>query len=206
MIGQKFNKLTVIAEVKTNGKNKQWKCICDCGKETIARQSRLQNGDKKSCGCFGFEQISTINKKHGRYKHPLYCIWLGMIQRCTKKNQHNYSRYGGRGIKVCDRWFDIENFIADMGERPSLKHTLERVNNDGDYGPDNCCWATMKEQSLNKRQAHILTFNGKSQTLREWADELHIKYSTLACRVDLYGWTTEKALTTPVASRNRKKA
>lgn len=147
------------------------------------------------------ENARMLNWKHGLYKHPLYNTWLNMVQRCTDPTRQNYPRYGGRGVTVCERWMDVANFIADMGERPA-GFTLERIDNAKGYSPENCKWASTKEQALNKRQAHHLTLNGRTQTIREWADELHIKYSTLACRVDLYGWSDEKALTTPVAKRS----
>ena len=164
MIGEKFNRLTVIAESEkiANGKNSMqsaWLCKCECGAEFIAAQYKLKSGRTKSCGCFASEAASAKRKlipnalNHGHASHgrlsPTYITWSGMIQRCTYEGNKRWNNYGGRGIRVCEEWKKFENFLKDMGVRPTGK-TLDRINVNGNYEPSNCRWATNKEQSLNK--------------------------------------------------------
>lgn len=124
-----------------------------------------------------------------------------MRNRCRNPKYPMYHRYGGRGIVVCERWNDFANFFADMGPRPSPSHTLERINNDGNYEPGNVRWATTAEQNRNTGQNVLLTFGGKTQTMIDWAIELGMKYSTLQSRI-WKGWTVERALTTPVMTHS----
>lgn len=152
-----------------------------------------------------YSHIRQLNWRHGLYQHPAYNSWLGMMQRCFNPKATKYPKYGACGITVCERWLDINNFIKDMGERLS-GYTIERKNNKGNYEPDNCYWAPMSVQALNKSSNHIIDFDGKSQTLKEWATELGMKYSTLATRLMCYHWSIERALTEavhPRQSRNR---
>lgn len=120
-------------------------------------------------------------KTHGHSHTPTYNTWLRIISRCTKPSHHNYKYYGGRGITVCERWLKFENFYADMGERPKGK-TVERVDNNKGYSPDNCRWATMKEQSNNRRSNKPITFNGETLTRSQWAERLGIHVSTMYLR------------------------
>lgn len=132
---------------------------------------------------------------HGLSYTREYQVWRDMIRRCTDPRSEKYHRYGGRGITVCQRWLDsVEAFVADVGKAPSRKHMLDRIDNDGNYEPDNVRWATNKEQSLNKSQNRPLTFQGRTQTIGEWAKELGIKRTTIRMRLDEYGWTVEQAL------------
>ena len=121
-----------------------------------------------------------------RVRHPLWAIWHGMTQRCTNSNRSDYKYYGERGISVCDRWKTLQNFIDDMGPRPTLKHTLDRIDNDGDYEPSNCRWATKQEQSTNSRSALQITARGRTQTLSAWARELEMSVSGLHRRWHTY--------------------
>ena len=128
---------------------------------------------------------------------PEYEIWQGMRKRCTNPNTRAYKYYGGRGIKVCERWMDsFESFFADMGKRPSPTHSIDRIDNDKDYSPDNCRWATKTEQSRNQRRNHLLTLGGETLTLAEWAERHQQKYSVVLFRL-AHGWDAWKALTTP---------
>jgi hypothetical protein len=134
----------------------------------------------------------------GRKRTPEYAAWDAMIQRCENKNHPSYPNYGGRGIKVCDRWRDDYNsFLEDMGRRPSPEHSIERKGNDGHYCLDNCVWGTLNEQHSNTRANVWLTHDGRTMTVRQWATELGINYQTLGNRVR-NGWTAEEALTTPI--------
>lgn len=151
--GMKFGRLLVVSE---HGRSKDsrvlWKCMCDCGKETIVQASHLKSGRIKSCGCLRNETSKKVNITHGKSKTPEYKTWCGMIKRCQNRNCTGYSDYGGRGIAVCERWLKFENFLEDMGMRPSKYHSIERKNVNGNYEPDNCKWASPTEQSRNTRK------------------------------------------------------
>ncbi|WNM52938.1 HNH endonuclease [Staphylococcus phage S-CoN_Ph10] len=155
MIGKKFGRLTVLEEEKerVNGRI-CYKCKCECGNTIITKGKYLRNGDTKSCGCLVKEtsmRIGSKNKTHGLSKLPEYNVYTTMINRCNNPNHDRYHRYGGRGIKVCDRWLEsFENFYENMGNRPSSKHQIDRINNDGDYTPENCRWVTPYENAINK--------------------------------------------------------
>lgn len=131
---------------------------------------------------------------HGVCKIPGHNSWCGMIQRCTNPKNPKWHRYGGRGIKVCDRWLKFENFYEDMGEKPKGL-SIDRINNDGDYCPENCRWATPKEQARNKSTSRNITFNGRTQTLEAWSEEIGISSRALECRLFRLGWEVEKAFT-----------
>lgn len=135
--------------------------------------------------------------------HPLYRTWLMMKTRCYNRNFHKFKDYGARGIRVCDRWrHDFATFLADVGERPSPIHQIERKDNDGHYEPSNVVWATPTQQGRNKRNNVILTFQGRSMCLSAWAEEIEIGFATLSARVRA-GWSTERALTTRASLSNR---
>ncbi len=135
------------------------------------------------------------NLKHGKWQSSEYNTWHRMIQRTTNPNDTRYDRYGGRGITVCERWRSFENFYADMGDKPSVGMSIERINNDLGYFPENCKWATSKEQSNNTCRNHLITFEGRTQTITQWAREKGIKPVTLNSRFR-NGWSVERALTT----------
>jgi hypothetical protein len=147
--------------------------------------------------------VSAANKTHGRTKSPEYGSWRAIVTRCTKPTAQQFRDYGGRGITICDRWrASFEDFLADMGERPGPGYSVEREDNDGPYSPDNCRWATAKEQVRNRRNTHFLTLNGVTKSLQEWAEELGISARTLYTRIFAYGWPVERALVEQVKVRN----
>ena len=141
-----------------------------------------------------------MNFKHGKSKTPSYGIWRAMHDRCKNPKSHAWDLYGGRGITVCEEWGSFENFYADMGDVPAGM-SLDRKNNDKGYSPDNCRWASREEQGRNRRTNHHLTYQGKTQCIADWADELGMSPSTILSRVLGMGWTTERALTQPVRHR-----
>ena len=151
--GQIFGRL-VLVEYIGGGK---WRCECECGNEKIADTNNLVKGHITSCGCWRKERASKLNKKYedNLYGSSEYLAWRNMMVRCYKEWSHNYKWYGARGIKVCERWHNFVNFYADMGPKPSPELTLERKDNDKDYSPDNCKWATQKEQQNNRRIGDI---------------------------------------------------
>jgi hypothetical protein len=142
---------------------------------------------------------NPVRLRHGYTGKPEYYIWTSMVQRCTNPQAKQYDDYGGRGIKVCDRWRLFDNFLADMGPRPEgtypsgrTKYTIERKDNDGDYTPKNCVWATYRQQARNKKKAHMITYRGKTQSLVVWAEELGLNYKTAHTRLSR-GWTVSQA-------------
>lgn len=141
-------------------------------------------------------------RNHGQSETDTYKIWQGISKRCYNKNSQNYHLYGGRGIGVAERWLDYEKFLADMGERPSKEHTIERINHSGHYEPKNCRWATKLEQARNKRNNRIITVNGEARCLAEWIAVLGVSESTIKDRIYKLGWSEESAITKPVANRN----
>ena len=206
--GIKFNYLTMIERIGTNKYQQAlWLCKCDCGETTIAIGSEVKSGKKKSCGCYKTSRLIKRVTTHGLYDTRLHHTWGNMKDRCYNKNSGEYYAYGGRGIAVCEEW--RHNFQAfydwAVSHGYSDNLTIERVNVDGNYEPQNCKWATRKEQMNNTRRNRKLTYNGKVQTLQQWADETGIRVQTLWIRLD-HGWDVEKALTTPVKQYKKRGA
>lgn len=153
MVGFVSGRLTVVSQHSQKpGGEYLWLCRCECGGSSISAGYELRSGHTRSCGCLAKEALSRRMKKHGLSHLPEFKIWMGMIRRCTDRKMINYDRYGGRGIKVCDEWAEsFANFYRDMGNRPSPKHSIDRINNEKGYSADNCRWATASEQAQNKR-------------------------------------------------------
>ena len=213
LTGQTFGRLTVI---ERKGSDKQrnalWECLCTCGNTTVVAAIELRRGHTKSCGCLKIEMAKTNdwNIKQVKYGNdvrrcqewPEYGVWKRMRQRCNGIFCAEYARYGGRGIKVCARWNNFQNFLTDMGPRPSKRHSIEREDNDGDYEPTNCRWSTETEQNNNRRNNRVLEYDDKSMTVAQWARYLDINYKVLNARINRFKWSIEKALTTPVKRRS----
>ena len=179
---------------RPNGQS-MWRCRCDCGTVKDVGLSGLRKGSSRSCGC----RKHDCRTRHGMaHKTPEYNVWVKMRQRCNNANDKSYRDYGGRGITVCKRWSSFDAFYDDMGPRPSAQHSIERVNNALGYTKANCIWATRTTQNNNTRATRRITFDGKTLSLSEWADSLGVRRSVISQRLVRYGWTAERALTTPV--------
>lgn len=201
LTGRHFGKLEVLKRAE-NGKNGaiRWLCLCDCGNKTIVQGSNLKNGRTSSCGCNMYSGVT----KHGHYGERIYNVWDKMRNRCNNMNYDAYESYGGRGIKVCDEWNDFETFYNwSMTHGYSDNLTLDRVDNDDGYSPENCRWATRKEQARNRRSSRWFTYGGKTLTMIEWSEVTGIPYHTLSDRINEYGWDIERALTTPTRKMNK---
>ncbi len=204
LTGQRFGRLVVKCLA---GRDKYggalWMCICDCGNITTPYGSSLTTGDTRSCGCLSRELTAKrghSSATHGMSNSKVWKAWKMMRQRCANPNNKNYSDYGGRGIKVCDRWNSFDAFLADMGEPPTPDHTLDRINTNGDYEPGNCRWSTMKEQCNNRRSNRVIVYLGESKTMTEWAEKFGMRDNVLLKRLKS-GWSIAKALTTPVRAQ-----
>jgi hypothetical protein len=205
LLGQKFGKLTVVRFAGRNhgkSRNVSWECLCDCGNTTVTSSGHLRSGNTESCGCGKGKFTHGQSRVNDGVGTPEYETWRHMISRCNSVSCTGYENYGGRGIKVCDRWLEsFENFLADMGEKPSPKHSIDRINNDGNYEPSNCRWATKQEQDTNRRTNRKYTLNGETLCVTEWAKRLGVHSQTIFNRIDTYGWTIEEALTLPKSSK-----
>lgn len=205
--GKRFGKLVAI---KTIGKNKNggylWQCKCDCGNEITASVGNLNNGHTKSCGCLRSDQCKTNFTKHGLESTRLYDIWRDMRLRCYDERNIPYNRYGGRGITICDEWKEDVKAFYDWAMANGYNDglTIERIDNDGNYSPENCRLATVKEQANNRRSNVLVTHEGKTQTMKEWAHEVGIPYKAVWARMQKLGWSAERALTEPVKKGKRK--
>lgn len=204
-VGSVFGRLKVTSEApRGSGWKRFWNCICECGKEKTVYQHHLKSGAIVSCGCYKDENTVRRSTTHGmasrKNTSPEYRSWASMLMRCNNPNNADYRHYGGRGIQVCERWHSFENFLEDMGCRPDLKHSLDRIDNNRGYSKDNCRWATKKEQSRNTRRSKTLEWRGVSRSLQEWSEILGIKASTISRRLTRDHWTIERALTTPIGA------
>ena len=205
--GTRFGNLVVTRKSKKKlyDHGTYWVCRCDCGKEIIGWGTRLRAGRHTHCGCKTSEIVSVLRTVHGYSRHPAYRVCIGMIRRCYDPKTDSYPNYGGRGIKVCDEWREhpdkfVEWSLAN-GYRRGL--SIDRFPyNDGDYTPENCRWATQKEQARNTRSNNLITWRGETKTIVEWSEITGIKYHTINKRITKYGWSVDEAMTLE-PSRNK---
>lgn len=206
LTGKRFGRTTVVAFERFDlsksipaGRTKRkpiavWRCLCDCGAEHLARGGNLKSGNTASCGCLHIGGRPA--ERHGHYNSGSYSSWDHMNQRCRNPKNKKYPLYGGRGITVCDRWSTFSAFLEDMGERPDGK-TLDRIDPERGYSPDNCRWATVVEQNRNLRTATRTVFEGREVPLTELAERFGIHIKTLKGRLG-WGWSLDRALTEPL--------
>jgi hypothetical protein len=175
--GQRFGRLIALGDIGARKKSRLWACVCDCGQHVEVTYKLLVTGKTRSCGCLMRDTRKTACRTHGGTHLPEYSTWSGAIERCYNEHCIAYPGYGGRGIKVCERWREsFENFYQDMGPRPSEKHSLDRIDNNGDYEPGNCRWATQKQQMRNTRKSLMLEMDGEVKCLAEWCEIYGVKY------------------------------
>ncbi len=193
--GKRFGKLVVIAPHHQDGRHEwYWDCLCDCGNHKIVSGNKLRSGNTKSCGCYRRECKSHY--KHGMTNSRLYVIWCNMKARCNNPKSSEYYLYGGRGISVYKKWQNDFQAFAEWAIASGYNDTLsiDRINVDGNYTPNNCRWATFAEQAINQRRNHFVTAFGKTMTIKEWSDYSGIKYDTIERRLNQYGWSAEDAV------------
>lgn len=203
---KKYGRWTIVSPATRSASNAlRWVCVCDCGTEKIVHQNTMLNGTSKSCGCLSIEifiaQNKARNTTHGQTRGGYtaeYRAWLHLRNRCYNENVPDFHNYGGRGITVCERWRNsYEAFFADMGRRPSSKHTIDRIDTNGNYEPSNCRWATQITQQNNKRSNFIVSFSGREMTLKEACREVGLNYQFIWLRIQRYGYTLQEAVSTP---------
>ena len=212
LVGVRFGRLVVKECHHSTGGRVFWLCNCDCGNQSVVRHGNLTSGNTKSCGCLG-EESRRKNMEHAanmvathRYsnKERLYTIWARMRQRCRNPRYNRANSYYEKGITVCKEWDDylvFREWAYANGYRDDL--SIDRIDNDGNYCPENCRWATPKEQANNRSSNHLITFRGETLTIREWALRMKMAESTLSSRL-LRGWDVESALTIPVVRKRRE--
>lgn len=215
LTGQRFGRLTVTSRapsrLRNNGKFRtMWHCLCECGGTALTPSDMLRSGRTQSCGCLRREMSSERSAVHRQTDTPTYRTWARMKSRCFNPQDGSFADYGGRGIRMCDRWHtSFLAFAGDVGERPSRKHSIDRIDNDGWYScgkcqecvskglTANCKWSTRVEQCNNRRSSHYVTINDRTQTIAEWCRELKIPVQTAQSRITR-GWDDVRALLTPV--------
>lgn|ERR1700744_882378 len=204
LVGQKFGRLTVIRKIGRAATKVVWECLCDCGMHSQSPTGHLMSGKIRSCGCLKREQDRDRLTTHGMSTTRAFNVWMSMKHRCLNPKSTSYKSYGGRGIKICDRWMaSFENFFADMGEPPKGSSIDRFPDVNGDYEPGNCRWATVAQQAVNKRTNVLLTFGGKTLCLAEWSRELGIPTYSLQYRIRKRGLPLEIAFKRHIGRNQR---
>ena len=186
--GKRFGRLTVINynQLRANNGEYMWHCKCDCGNECDVRGSNLRNGNTLSCGCFQTDRVSQTNSKHKQSNNRIYYEWNNMKNRCYNPNYAEYKNYGGRGISVCEEWLksfaNFYDWAINNGYSDNL--TIDRINVNGNYCPDNCRWVTIEAQCNNKRNNRFITYKGKTQTVSQWSKEIGMSEKLLLWRLN----------------------
>lgn len=198
--GQRFGRLVVLSRHFDSSRRTKWLCRCDCGREKIIGAENLASGHTASCGCAWIEAVSRP-ATHGmsqKKTRRLYQLWHHMMSRCYDQANLHYGNYGGRGIAVCQRWHSVEHFVADVGQPPTPTHTMDRIDNNGDYAPSNFRWATRRQQIENTRRTINVTYRGETMSLMRWSERINIHYATLLNRLRRSKMSPEEAFTRPL--------
>jgi hypothetical protein len=211
LTGRTFERWLVLGFDRSDAQGRWWKCRCACGVERPVKRSALFSGRSRSCGCLVSEVASALlikrNTTHGLSKTPEYLIWKDIVKRCSNPKHREFHVYGGRGVGIFPEWREsFPAFLSHVGKRPSLDHSIDRIDNDGSYAPGNVRWAKRDVQRRNCQSSriHMLTYEGKTMCLADWATERNIPYHTLKNRINRYGFTTEQALTWPLCAKRKK--
>ena len=195
----RFHRWTAIRHTRKGPQGFYWLCRCDCGTEREIPAKSIKAGDTKSCGCWSREVLFKRNLRHGQRRTRAYNAWMNIKKRCHNTRDPSYQRYGGRGINVCAEWYNsFTSFFAHMGECPPGM-SIERIDNNGNYEPGNCRWATDYEQRRNQRRSNLITIDGETKCLKDWATQYGIDHRTISVRLK-FGWTPKQAITLPVRS------
>lgn len=212
MTGHKCGRLTVVARAANNKAGRaMWHCRCECGVTVVVWGAALRNGTTRSCGCLNREATAKATTTHGGARlsghEPLYRVWRSMKRCCRAPvGTDDWRRYAGRGIHVCDRWADYANFRDDMLPTWRRGLTIDRIDNDGNYEPSNCRWATKKVQARNRRTNFYISYNGETKTVAQWAEDTGIPVSRIYQRIVKLGWPPEKALSPRTFEHNHQPA
>ena len=204
LTGKRFGRLVALSPYRKDGIF-YWKCKCDCGKYHDVLAGHLTSGKILSCGCLRSDVSSVNTRTHGISKTRIYKIWKGMKYRCYAPQSPVFKDYGGRGIKVCDAWLNnpeaFYNWSVSHGYKDGL--TVDRINVDGDYSPENCRWTDYKTQANNTRRNVLVEYNGEMRTMKQWSEYAGINYQTFVRRIKAYGWSIDDAINIPVGSTRR---
>jgi len=209
----RFGRLVAVHLAPKTDRHTRWDCICDCGATVTVMAASLTSGDSRSCGCLAREMAAAVTRARSTHGHagrsngkaapsPTYVSWYSMVKRCLNPTSSRYDKYGARGISVCERWRAFENFLADMGERPTGT-SLDRIDVNGNYGPGNCRWATPRQQARNTTRNHRVSFRGETLTVIEWAEGVGVSGSSMWRR--LKRWPVERALTESASGRAERR-
>ncbi len=209
LTGMKFGRLQVVSyNPGTRRIPAKWECRCDCGRTVFVTGGNLRSGNTTSCGCLKSELVTSHNLKHGGSETKLYQVWHAIKMRCTNPGNKRFKDYGGRGIQLYPLWQDdfsafYEYILTALGPKPSSSHSIDRINNDGNYEPGNIRWASTFQQGSNTRRIHHLTFHGQTKSIADWSRLTGINRSTIRERIERLGWFVERALTTPPQKGNK---
>lgn len=195
-VGQKFGNLTVTGRGGKKNRRTFFECVCDCGKTCTVRSDHVRSGHTVSCGCKNQRKEKRGHNGFREKSHPLRQIWNAMKSRCYRPDSISYRFYGAKGVRICDRWLVFENFDADMSPRP-VGCSIDRIDSNGDYCPENCKWSTALEQSRNRSSTRNITLYGRSWPVSQWAEISGIQAKTIYARLDR-GWSDKRAVFTPV--------
>ena len=208
LTGQKYNRLKVVNfdGVRRDSKGRTfryWKCKCDCGSEVYLTTHALRSGNTKSCGCYNLELLKKRNYLHGMSNSRIYTTWKNMKSRCYYPKNAEFKNYGGRGIKICDEWKNDFQVFYEWSIKHGYKEelTIDRIDNNGNYQPDNCRWVDMAVQSRNTSRTRYIEFNGKRLTICEWGIEIGGTSTTVLYRIE-QGWSVEEAIMTPIGKKD----
>lgn len=206
LVGRRFGRLVVAAMADRGARGKiRWRCDCDCGEENIVRGDLLRGGRIRSCGCLSVDvarrRLREMTTTHGDTDSKEYRAWCKMKERCDVASAAGYANYGGRGISICERWRSYEAFLEDMGRAPSAKHSIDRVDGNGNYEKGNCRWATATEQVRNRRTTLRVIIGGVEKTLFEWCEAFKMPYHAVYLRISRRGWAPVDAIAVPLGQK-----